>query len=101
MLKLLLCLSILLTAGTAEAYIGPGAGIGVLGSLFTWIIGLFVAIFAVLFYPFRWFFRRMKRKLKGSESNSDTENQDEVDSSPTHLDPNSTFETPKKTNSGH
>ena len=40
-------------ASPAQAYIGPGAGIAVVGSLFTLIGAFFVAMFAILAWPVR------------------------------------------------
>ncbi len=56
------CLALLLLLGTctAEAYIGPGAGIGFLGSLWAWLVGFIVVLLAILFWPLRWLLRRMR-----------------------------------------
>lgn len=51
----------LLVAGSAEAYIGPGAGIGLLGSLWAWLVGLVVVVSAIAFWPVRWAWRRLRR----------------------------------------
>ena len=52
---------ILLTlVSPALAYIGPGAGISVLGSLLSILATIFVAIGAIIFWPLRKFIKRRK-----------------------------------------
>lgn len=48
----------------AFAYVGPGAGISVLGSLLGILATIFVAIGAILFWPLRKYLKR--RKLRRS-----------------------------------
>ncbi len=52
-------------APTAFAYIGPGAGISVIGSLFGLLATVFLAVVAVLFWPLR---RAWKKMHAGKES---------------------------------
>jgi hypothetical protein len=54
----------------AFAYIGPGAGISVLGSLLGILTTIFVAIGAVLFWPLR---KLIKRRKARRESVTGTE----------------------------
>lgn len=69
--KLALTLSLAAVAAPAAAYIGPGAGISFVGSLFTWIIGILVALFAILFWPIRALLRRARGgKAKGQAEES-------------------------------
>jgi len=42
-----------LLPGPALAYIGPGLGLGAIGAVLGVIGGLFLALFAVLYYPFK------------------------------------------------
>lgn len=58
--KLVIFLALAGAAGPAAAYIGPGAGISFVGSLFTWIIGILIALFAILFWPIRALLRRAR-----------------------------------------
>lgn len=60
--KCLLALAMALAAPAAAAYIGPGAGISFVGSLLTWVIGIFIALFAILFFPVRVLIRRLRRR---------------------------------------
>ena len=60
---LLLALNfIVLLVSPAAAYIGPGAGISVLGSLLGILATIFVAIGAILFWPLRTFVQRRKAR---------------------------------------
>jgi hypothetical protein len=61
MLRISVAVIGLLVVGSAEAYIGPGAGIGLLGSLWAWLVGLVVVISAIAFWPVRWAWRRLRR----------------------------------------
>ena len=54
---------VLLMSNSAEAYVGPGAGISVLGSLLSILATIFVAIGAILFWPVRKYLRRRKARL--------------------------------------
>jgi len=65
--KITLGIGLGLAATPALAYIGPGAGISFVGSLFTWLIGIVVALFAILFYPFRVLLRRLRGKSPATE----------------------------------
>jgi predicted AlkP superfamily phosphohydrolase/phosphomutase len=53
---------------SVEAYIGPGAGIAFVSSLFLVLVSFGLAIFALLTWPFRWLYRtiRFRRALSGS-----------------------------------
>lgn len=69
-MRLILAILLLLLASTAHAYIGPGAGIPVLGSLIGIVITIVVAIAAILFWPIRKMLKRGKNKTKTSENQS-------------------------------
>lgn len=61
--KVLIALvSIALSAGPAAAYIGPGIATGALGAVLGVIGGIFLAIFAVLYYPIKRVLRRRRSK---------------------------------------
>ena len=57
-----ICLLFVLST-SAHAYIGPGAGLSVLGSLWAVLVGIVLALFAILSWPIRILWRR----LRGSE----------------------------------
>lgn len=58
--------ALLLAAQPALAYIGPGAGISFIGALGTWLLGILIALFAILFWPLRLLLRRLRRKPRNS-----------------------------------
>jgi hypothetical protein len=70
MIQILLVFILLASVSPAPAYIGPGAGISVLGSLLSILATVFVAIGAVLFWPLR---KLMKRRKARRESGTGTE----------------------------
>jgi hypothetical protein len=51
-----------LWATPAVAYIGPGAGITVLGALWGVIVAIVLAVVAVILWPLRLLFRRRRHK---------------------------------------
>ena len=62
MLKTITLVLLALMASPAAAYIGPGAGISVLGSLLGILGTIFVAIGAIIFWPLRRFMKRRKAR---------------------------------------
>jgi hypothetical protein len=68
----------LLWAIPAAAYIGPGAGVTVLGSFFSTLIVIVLAIVSILFWPVRYLWRRLRAKFSGSSRDSAPEHR-EVD----------------------
>ncbi|HQY43319.1 MAG TPA: hypothetical protein PK450_03995 [Paracoccaceae bacterium] len=58
-------LSLSLLPVTAQAYIGPGVGAGALGAVIGVIGAIFLAIFAVIWYPIK---RMLKSKNKPAAS---------------------------------
>jgi len=70
-----ICLALLLCLSTgAHAYIGPGAGLNVLGSLWAVLVGIVLALFAILTWPLR----LLWRKLRGPR---DTQREHDADES--------------------
>lgn len=61
-----------LLASSASAYVGPGAGISLLGSVATTMLVILLAIGAILFWPVRYLWRRMRGKSKQSSSGQDS-----------------------------
>ena len=58
-------------SGPAMAYIGPGAGITMLGALWGVIVAVVLAIGAVLFWPIRALLRRRKQAPAATVSTQD------------------------------
>lgn len=46
----------------AQAYIGPGAGFAFLGSTFVFVLTIALAIITVLFWPFQWAWRKLRKR---------------------------------------
>lgn len=64
-IALLPCFLVLIAiAPVASAYIGPGSGISVIGSLLGLLLTLFLAVGAILLWPLR---RMLKRRRAGGE----------------------------------
>jgi hypothetical protein len=57
----LLAILFVLSAQPAEAYIGPGAGITMLGALWGVIVAVALALGAVLFWPIRILLRKRRK----------------------------------------
>lgn len=68
----------MLLVSPAFAYIGPGAGISVLGSLLSILATIFVAIGAILFWPIRKYLKRRKA-LRESARDTAAESASEAD----------------------
>lgn len=61
----------LTVSGPAMAYIGPGAGITMLGALWGVVVAVVLALGAVLFWPIRALLRRKKQAPAGTVSARD------------------------------
>ena len=64
---------VLVLAGTfaplaAQAYVGPGAGITLIGALIGLVSAVFLALWAVLRWPFRKFMARRKAARAASDA---------------------------------
>jgi len=68
-LKLPALLLLVLLSSSAFAYVGPGAGISVLGSLLSILATIVVAIGAIIFWPVRKYMKRRKARLGSEDSN--------------------------------
>ena len=55
---------LMVTGSPVLAYIGPGAGISVLGSLLGILTTIVVAIGAIIFWPLRKYMKRRKARLE-------------------------------------
>jgi hypothetical protein len=56
------------TSGTAYAYVGPGAGLSLLGALWGLVIAVGVAAGFVLFWPLRQYRRRLEAQRQGASA---------------------------------
>ena len=73
MLKILGLLLVAFFASPAFTYVGPGAGISVLGSLLGILATIVVAISAIIFWPVRKFLKRRKTRAE-SPATADADN---------------------------
>ncbi len=69
------------SASPAMAYIGPGLGAGTIAVVFGVIVSIFLAIFAVIWYPLKRIFGK-KNNAKTPRSNSQDAGGDPSDASP-------------------
>ena len=61
MLRLIVGISLLSMAAVAEAYVGPGMGLGVLGAILGFTAAFFLALVGLVWYPLK----RMIRARRG------------------------------------
>jgi hypothetical protein len=57
--------------GNAEAYVGPGLGLGVIGALFGAIATVILAIIGLFWYPLKRLFRSIHSRLTHNGSDDD------------------------------
>jgi hypothetical protein len=60
-----------LAAAPAQAYIGPGAGITMLGALWGVVVAVALALGAVLFWPIRLLIRKLRKPAPAAGVASD------------------------------
>jgi len=72
MLRFLLIVLLTSAATSLQAYVGPGAGISVLGSLLGILATIVVAIGAVILWPIRKLMKRRKSAAETSQPATDT-----------------------------
>lgn len=67
----LLAAIVLLLPLSAAAYIGPGSGISLLGGIWSVLVGIVLALAAILFWPIRLMVKRMRARKKAEGGSSD------------------------------
>ena len=55
-----------MTPSPAYAYLGPGMGVGALAVILGILSSIFIALFVVLWYPFKRLIKRRKAQKEGS-----------------------------------
>jgi type VI protein secretion system component VasK len=69
-----LVIASLLVPGIALAYVGPGAGISMLGALWGLVVGVVMAVGVILFWPIRMMIRKAKaNKAEAAAGDSQAE----------------------------
>ncbi|MCA8901637.1 MAG: hypothetical protein KDA53_10335 [Hyphomonas sp.] len=61
--------------GTADAYIGPGVGAGVIGTVLGIVGGVLLALFSIIYYPVK---RALKKKRQAAASPAEVAAKDPV-----------------------
>lgn len=82
MFRIIAILVLALAAGPVNAYIGPGAGISVLGSLLGILATILVAIGAILFWPVRKLLKRRKAAATATSNSAETTESPASESAP-------------------
>ena len=59
-------LFVLIRPDAAWAYLGPGAGLGMVGTLISVVVAILVAILGVVLYPIR-LYRKMRKNKKADQ----------------------------------
>jgi uncharacterized membrane protein len=62
------CLALALVAQDVFAYVGPGAGITMLGALWAVILAVLMAVGGILFWPIRSILRKMRKNRVKAEA---------------------------------
>jgi len=60
--RILVAISLLAAASMADAYIGPGSGISLLGGIWSVLVGVVLALAAILIWPIRLMLKRMRAR---------------------------------------
>ncbi len=60
--------AVIFPLSAAQAYIGPGAVVVVLGALFGPVVAIVASVALVALWPARYFYKKWKRKKEGSVS---------------------------------
>lgn len=66
--KILFTLLFVVFPLSAHAYIGPGVGAGAIAGAFGFVAAVFIALFAVLYYPIKRAFKGKKASSKAKQS---------------------------------
>jgi hypothetical protein len=73
----LLTIPALLVASPCFAYVGPGVGLGVLGTLFGILAAIVLAVFGLFWYPLKRMFKKQPEVVEGSIPENDVGHGDE------------------------
>jgi hypothetical protein len=69
---------LLLVSEVASAYIGPGAGLGVIGTLIAFVGAVLLAIVGFVWYPIKRLLKRKKQPAAGENAQSETQPEHET-----------------------
>jgi hypothetical protein len=71
-ITLLVLIVVCLIPDTASAYVGPGAGLSVIGAAFALIAGAFLAVVGFVWYPIKRLLRFRRRVRSPENASMDT-----------------------------
>ena len=74
-MRSIILIVLILTSMTANAYVGPGLGLGVLGVLLGAVLAVILAVAGVVWYPVK----RLLKKIKPTGPRSDDSNSDDLE----------------------
>lgn len=74
----LLTIPALLVASPCFAYVGPGVGLGVLGTLFGILAAIVLAVFGLFWYPLKRMFKKQPEVAEGRIPEDDVSHGDET-----------------------
>ena len=83
MIRIIVSLSVMLLAGVAtpaQAYIGPGAGLGAIGVAIALLFGILLLVVGFVWYPIRRSLRKRKEKALVSSHNDEQKPRQENES---------------------
>ncbi|MDX1626360.1 MAG: hypothetical protein R3323_07590 [Wenzhouxiangellaceae bacterium] len=84
--RIFLSAALLLLPAMAFGYIGPGSGISLLGGIWSVLVGIVLALAAILFFPIRLMIRRMRGKRRGEEAEVDADEAAQPEATTEHED---------------
>lgn len=72
---LIFAITALFFANNLQAYVGPGAGVGVIGAIVGVLLAIIMAILGIFWYPIKRMFKKDKpeESLEDAESNTTTQ----------------------------
>ena len=73
MMRLVVGASLLVLASNAEAYVGPGMGLGVLGALFGFAAAVLLAVVGLVWYPVKRILRARRNGENAGQTSSATQ----------------------------
>ena len=68
---IVLIMSVLFVPMAAHAYVGPGLGAGTIGVILGIIGSIFIAIFAIVWYPLKRLLKKNKQKKPGGQESNE------------------------------
>jgi len=69
-IRIVIATLLLLAPLSAAAYIGPGSGISLLGGIWSVLVGIVLALAAILFWPIRLMIKRMRARKTSAQDQS-------------------------------